>query len=552
MDAPFSSASSLVRVRIATTPPDNREFRFSHPFRIGRAEDCEVSIASSYVSRTHAEVFLEDGQWWIRDLASANGMFVNNSRVERSPIPNTLAVRLGVEGPWIGLQLEPILASRTQSAIPIPQQREPYAAPAAAAGSHTFAALPTSPSVPIQPAPEEAHGDTIRTPATGGGTAPPASAEEPPPSETMMVAAYVDKYFGKGTVTEADQPVGERTMMVRRAFQHVQKKQKRKYGWIIGGLAFLVVAAGGFAYYEHQQTLKQRALAQDIFYSMKALDVDIAGLQKMIAESHSARGAEQVQKYRTRRRDMEKNYDKFLSSLRVYNPKMTEQDRLVLRVARIFGECELNMPPGFVEEVQNYIKKWQSSPRLAKAIGLAREKGYTAQISSEFLSQDLPPQFFYLGLQESSFDAYISGPPTYMGIAKGMWQFIPQTATKYGLRIGPLADQRRPDPSDDRHNWQLATRAAARYIKDLYATDAQASGLLVMASYNWGEDKVIKYIREMPPNPRERNFWKLLELYRDKLPQETYDYVFYITSAAVIGENPRLFGFDFDNPLVQP
>jgi hypothetical protein len=53
----------------------------------------------------------------------------------------------------------------------------------------------------------------------------------------------------------------------------------------------------------------------------------------------------------------------------------------------------------------------------------------------------------------------------------------------------------------------------------------------------------------MPANPRERNFWRLLKDYREKLPGETYDYVYYIVSAAVIGENPRLFGFHFDNPL---
>jgi len=52
-----------------------------------------------------------------------------------------------------------------------------------------------------------------------------------------------------------------------------------------------------------------------------------------------------------------------------------------------------------------------------------------------------------------------------------------------------------------------------------------------------------------PVNPRERNFWQLLSKHRDKIPQETYDYVFYIISAAVIGENPRMFGFNFDNPL---
>jgi hypothetical protein len=41
----------------------------------------------------------------------------------------------------------------------------------------------------------------------------------------------------------------------------------------------------------------------------------------------------------------------------------------------------------------------------------------------------------------------------------------------------------------------------------------------------------------------------VLERYHDRIPDQTYDYVFYIVSAAVIGENRRLFGFDFDNPL---
>ena len=54
----------------------------------------------------------------------------------------------------------------------------------------------------------------------------------------------------------------------------------------------------------------------------------------------------------------------------------------------------------------------------------------------------------------------------------------------------------------------------------------------------------------MPANPRERNFWKLLAQYRERVPQETYNYVLMIVSAAVIGENPKLFGFPFDNPLL--
>jgi len=106
--------------------------------------------------------------------------------------------------------------------------------------------------------------------------------------------------------------------------------------------------------------------------------------------------------------------------------------------------------------------------------------------------------------------------------------------------------------ADDRLDWEKATVAAAGYIKELYATDAQASGLLVMASYNWGERRVVDRLRRMPLNPRERNFWTLLAQHREDLPPQTYHYVFSILSAAVIGENPRLFGFPFDNPLAVP
>ena len=124
-----------------------------------------------------------------------------------------------------------------------------------------------------------------------------------------------------------------------------------------------------------------------------------------------------------------------------------------------------------------------------------------------------------------------------------MWQFIPDTGKRFGLNIGPLARQSDVDQFDDRFNWEKATPAAARYIKDIYSTDAQASGLLVMASYNWGEVRVIDILKKMPQNPKDRNFWKLLAAHQ--VPLQTYEYVFYIVSAAVIGENPRLFGYSF-------
>ncbi len=56
------------------------------------------------------------------------------------------------------------------------------------------------------------------------------------------------------------------------------------------------------------------------------------------------------------------------------------------------------------------------------------------------LRQHMAPQFYYLALQESDFRDEIVGPETRYGFAKGIWQFIPQTAIKYGLSIGPLVE----------------------------------------------------------------------------------------------------------------
>lgn len=467
---------------------EGRVLRLSQSFHVGRDADCDVRLDDVQVSRRHVLVSFDKGIWSFQDLRSGNGVYVDGQRVQSGTIDPTLTMSLGLNGPLLTFDVE---------------------RPGHLTDPHKTAR------------------ETVAN-----------------PRETMLLDNYAERYF---TPASDDEPVGRQTMLIRKAFAKVHKRQRRRYTWAMAALALAVVGATGYALYQRRQIDQQRALAEDLFYSMKSLDVDIAKLELAVAQSGNTLVQDQVSQYLVRRRQMESTYDSFVRTL--YSRNLTEPERLILRVTRLLGECELAAPPEYLDEVGRYIAKWQSSGRFARSLTLAQEKGYVPRIVQEFLQQNLPPQFLYLAMQESDFDAFTSGPPTYMGIAKGMWQFVPETAQRYGLKIGPLAGVRQPDAGDDRHNWDKATVAAARYIKDIYSTDAQASALLVMASYNWGENRVINLVRSLSANPKDRNFWKLLDRYRDRIPKQTYDYVFYIVSAAVIGENPKMFGFPFDGPL---
>ena len=54
------------------------------PFTIGRSEECDYQIASSRVSRNHAEISKAAGAYLLRDLGSTNGTFVNGQKIEQA------------------------------------------------------------------------------------------------------------------------------------------------------------------------------------------------------------------------------------------------------------------------------------------------------------------------------------------------------------------------------------------------------------------------------------------------------------------------------------
>jgi pSer/pThr/pTyr-binding forkhead associated (FHA) protein len=62
---------------------------------VGRDLDCDVVLSSRSVSRKHAIVEKRGEGWVVRDLGSANGLFVEGKRVSEAPLPSGASLRFG-------------------------------------------------------------------------------------------------------------------------------------------------------------------------------------------------------------------------------------------------------------------------------------------------------------------------------------------------------------------------------------------------------------------------------------------------------------------------
>jgi membrane-bound lytic murein transglycosylase D len=460
-----------------------RELAFESAFTLGRADGCGVQFADDNVSSRHASVMREEDGWKLEDLGSTNGIFIERKRITGK--------------------------------IPLPVGKEVH----------------LGRKGPVIVFDVEVQAGEI---SPGG------------PNPRIGRTQVIRRYFEGSAGGRA----GDRTILIREAFRTVRRRYRFRYWVALGAVtSLLLVAVLAIVQYRTriEQLQKLHATAAEVFYTNKSLELQLAKLRIEVEKTKDEKFSKELREKQQEQEELRAKYVDFLGELGISREKLSPEDWLIYRVARLFGECDVSMPAEFLEKVKVYIGHWQRGHRLAKAIERARRENLAPAISATLLSYDLPPQFLYLAVQESGLDTLQCGPDTRSGIAKGMWQFIPMTAWKYGLQTGPLIDMRRADPHDERHNLRKSTEAAAHYLRDLYDTEAQASGLLVMACYNWDENRIREMLSTMPETPRQRNFWNLLS--RHTLPNETYNYVFYIVSAAVIGENPRLFGFDFDDPL---
>ncbi len=156
--------------------------------------------------------------------------------------------------------------------------------------------------------------------------------------------------------------------------------------------------------------------------------------------------------------------------------------------------------------VQKEIDLLTGSERNFFIRSMERAGRYQPFIALEFKKAGIPEELSWLPLIESGFRVRALSPAR----ALGLWQFIPSTGYKFGLKRDYYVDERL-DPIKSTH-------AAIAYLKELHGMFGDWA--TVLAAYNCGEGRVLRIIRQQNINYLD-NFWDLYE----KLPRETSRYV---------------------------
>ncbi len=177
--------------------------------------------------------------------------------------------------------------------------------------------------------------------------------------------------------------------------------------------------------------------------------------------------------------------------------------------------------------IQQFINYYRGRGRKTMEVGLYRSGMFMLMARRIFREEGVPENVAWLGQVESAWK------PTAMSwaSASGLWQFIPGTGARFGLR--------RTAYVDERNSFEQATRASARYLKFL-ANRYNGNWELAMGAYNCGEGNVDRAIRRAGV----ANFWAAYPY----LPRETRNYVPNILATILIANNPQQYGFGHIRP----
>src|SRR5882762_4459806 len=197
-----------------------------------------------------------------------------------------------------------------------------------------------------------------------------------------------------------------------------------------------------------------------------------------------------------------------------------------------YGDLFDRMRAGFKLEdgtdqraVDQQLRWYASNPEyLQRAFG--RADLYLYQIVTELERRGMPLELALLPVVESAFEPYAYSRAR----ASGLWQFIPGTGSRFGLKQDWWYDGRRDIVE--------STRAALDYLQYLH-DEFDGDWLLAIAAYNCGEALVERAVDMNRAAHRPVTFWELW------LPGETRAYVPKLLAMKRLVRDPETYGLEF-------
>ncbi len=182
----------------------------------------------------------------------------------------------------------------------------------------------------------------------------------------------------------------------------------------------------------------------------------------------------------------------------------------------------LTLPRNLSEESTKQKLAWYAKNQEYLDRVTDRAKPYIYYIIEQLDQRHMPVDLALLPVVESAYHPFALSPSR----ASGIWQFIPSTGSRYGLKQNWWYDGRR--------DIIAATDAALDYLQKLHR-DFNGDWLLALAAYNAGELNVSRAVEQNRKSGKPIDFWSL------KLPGETRGYVPSLLAVAEIVSNPARY-----------